>query len=126
MSSFTSDSYLGVETRNRLQLLTEWLSATDVRITAVGDVDMSTAHEFSDYVFRRAGNCKRLVLDMTLVSFFDCAGFSALQYIDERCRTAGVTWLVQPAHSVTRVVDFCEPRSGLPISTSGEFESACA
>jgi anti-anti-sigma factor len=121
-----ADSYLGVETRSRLQLLTEWVSTTDVRITAVGDVDMSTAPEFSDYVFRRAGNCKRLVLDMTAVNFFDCAGFSALQYIDERCRTAGVGWLIQPSYCVMRVTEFCEPRNTLPISTSGEFESACA
>lgn len=94
--------------RNRLHLFTEWSTSTDVRITAVGHIDMSTAHHFTDYVFRRAGNCKRLVLDMTQVTFFDCAGISALHYVDERCRAANVTWTMEPAHCVSRVMDICE------------------
>ncbi len=36
---------------DRLQLFAEWSNTTDVRVTAVGDVDMSTAREFTDYVF---------------------------------------------------------------------------
>lgn len=93
---------------NRLQLFAEWSNSTDVRITAVGDVDMSTARYFTDFVFRRAGNCKNLTLDMTGVTFFDCAGISALYYIEERCRAADVTWTVEPAECVTRVVDLCQ------------------
>ena len=126
MSSSTSASPVDGETRNPLQLLTEWLSTTDVRITVAGNVDMCTAHQFSDYVFRRAGNCKHLILDMTRVTFFDCAGFSALFDVDERCRQANVTWIVQPAPCVSRVVDICDPFSELPMSNGGEFESACA
>jgi anti-anti-sigma factor len=114
------------EARNRLQLFTEWCNPTDVRITAVGHVDMSTAYHFSDYVFRRAGNCQRLILDMTHVTFFDCAGFSALCYIDKRCHTANVTWIIQPADCVARVVAICDPLSELPMSTAGEFDSAYA
>jgi anti-anti-sigma factor len=109
-----------------LQLFTHWFTTTDVQITAVGDIDMSTAHDFSDYVFRRAGNCKSLIVDLTELSFFDCAGFSALEHIDERCRTAGVRWVIHPARCVLRVTDFCDPRNVLPISTRGDFEPACA
>ena len=126
MPSSISDPPVDCEIRNPLQLLTEWLSATDVRIAVTGNVDMCTAHEFSDYVFRRAGNCKRLILDMTRVTFFDCAGFSALCNVDERCRMANVTWIVQPAHCVSRVVDICDPLSELPMSNGGKFESVCA
>jgi anti-anti-sigma factor len=97
-----------VTTGNRLQLFTEWSTSTDVRITAAGDIDMSTAQHFTDYVFRRAGNCKHLTLDLTQVTFFDCAGISALHYIDERCRAADVTWAIEPARCVSRVVDICE------------------
>ena len=93
---------------SRLQLFTEWSSATDVHLSLVGDVDMSTAHQFTDYVLRRAANCRRLSLDMTQVTFFDCAGLSALYHIQERCRTANVTLDLMPAGCVSRVMSLCE------------------
>ncbi|MCX2932123.1 STAS domain-containing protein [Mycobacterium sp. CVI_P3] len=114
------------DSRNRLHLFAEWRSTTEVRITAAGHVDMSTAQQFSEYVLRRAGNCKSLILDMTQVTFFDCAGFSALRYIDERCRMAKVTWTIQPAPTVSRVMALCDPLNGPPMSTGTDFESACA
>lgn len=126
MSSPSSASPIEGATRHPLQLVTEWLSTTDVRITVAGNVDMCTAHQFSDYVFRRAGNCKLLTLDMTRVTFFDCAGFSALADIDERCRRANVTWMIQPAPCISRVVNICDPFNELPISDGGKFESVCA
>ena len=110
--------------RNRLQLFTEWRNDTDVQITAVGDVDMSTAHHFSTYVFNGAGDCRRLHLDMTQVTFFDCAGFSALCHIDERCNQANIRWIIEPAHYVSRVVAICDPLKGLPLSPAGETTSS--
>lgn len=93
---------------NRLQLFTEWCNATDVRITVVGDVDMSTAKQFTDYVFRHAGNCRQLILDMTQVTFFDCAGVSAVWNIEDRCQNADVALEIQPAQCVSRVLSLCE------------------
>lgn len=126
MFSSRSEAPIDGETRSPLQLVTEWLTTTDVRITVAGNVDMCTAHQFSDYVFRRAGNCKLLTLDMTRVTFFDCAGFSALADIDERCRRANVTWMIQPAPCMSRVVNICDPFNELPMSDGGKFESVCA
>ena len=93
---------------SRLRLSTEWSNTTDLRIVSVGDVDMSTAHQFTDYVFRNAADCRRLVLDMTQVTFFDCAGISALHYVEEHCRTAGITVEFDPAHCVSYVMTLCE------------------
>ncbi|WP_168214934.1 STAS domain-containing protein [Mycolicibacterium sp. ELW1] len=93
---------------NRLRLLAEWSNTTDVRVTAVGDVDMSTARQFTDYVFRRAGNCRHLTLDMTQVTFFDCAGISALECIEERCGDAAVVLDVLPSQCVSRVLTLCQ------------------
>lgn len=107
--------------RNTLQSFIEWVNTTDVRITAVGQIDMSTAQAFSDHVFRYAGNCRRLTLDLRDVTFFDCAGFAALCHIDDRCHMAAVTWTVEPAACVSRVLEFCDPLRRLPIST----EEAC-
>ncbi|WP_445169351.1 STAS domain-containing protein [Mycolicibacterium sp. Dal123E01] len=111
---------LDVTVRNRMQLFAERHNDTDVRITAVGNVDMSTAHHFSAHVFQSAGNCRRLSLDMTQVTFFDCAGFSALCYIDERCRQDDIKWVIHPAHYVSRVVSICDPAKGLPLVSAGQ------
>lgn len=105
---------------NRLQLFTEWQSTADVVITAIGDIDMSTAHRFSDYVFRRAGNCQQLRLDLSQVRFFDCAGFAALCYIDDRCHMAGVTWTIEPSYHVSRVVGICDPLTRLPMPPTAD------
>ncbi len=92
----------------RLQLCTEWSNATDVQVTVVGDVDMSTANQFTDYVFRHAGNCRRLILDMTQVTFFDCAGVSTFWHIEDRCQQADVALETQLAQCVSRVLRLCE------------------
>ncbi|BBY57126.1 STAS domain-containing protein [Mycolicibacterium sarraceniae] len=126
MSSSVSGLPADGDSRSPLQLVTEWVSTTNVRITVAGPVDMSTAHQLSDYVFRRAGNCKLLVLDMTRVTFFDCAGFSALANIDDRCRQANVTWMIDAVPCVARVVNICDPFNELPLSNGGKFESICA
>jgi anti-anti-sigma factor len=99
---------IGAPPTKRLQLRTEWSSSTDIRITAVGDIDMSTAPEFTDYVLRGAANCRTLLLDMAHVKFFDCAGLSALQYIEERCRAANVMLDIEPAHCVSRIMTLCD------------------
>ncbi len=92
----------------RIQLSTEWRDTADVRVRVVGDVDMSTARQFSDYVLRSAANCRRITLDMTRVTFFDCAGLSALSSIEDRCRMADVTLDLEPAQCVSRVITLCE------------------
>ncbi|MCV7347792.1 STAS domain-containing protein [Mycolicibacterium rhodesiae] len=107
MHLISSNSTVGPPT-DRLQLFAEWSNTTDVRVTAAGDVDMSTARYFTDFVFRRAGNCRRLTLDMTQVTFFDCAGISALECIEERCREAHVVLEIEPAQCVSRVMTLCQ------------------
>ncbi|WP_396926734.1 STAS domain-containing protein [Mycolicibacterium sp.] len=92
----------------RIQLSAEWPGTADVRITVIGDVDMSTARQFSDYVLRSAANCRRIALDMTRVTFFDCTGLSALYSIEDRCRMADVTLNLEPAQCVSRVITLCE------------------
>ena len=82
----------------------------------VGQIDMSTAQAFSDHVFRYAGNCRRLTLDLRDVTFSTAPG-SPRCHIDDRCHMAAVTWTVEPAACVSRVLEFCDPLRRLPIST---------
>lgn len=121
--SLPSITGLPVGSRNSLQLFIEWVSTTDVAITAVGQIDMSTAQPFTDQVLRYAANCKNLHLDLRKVTFFDCAGFAALCDIDDRCHMADVAWAVQPAACVSRVVGLCDPLRRLPISESSRQET---
>jgi anti-anti-sigma factor len=104
--------------RYQLSLSTEWLSATVVRITVSGDVDAANAAELTDYVFHRAANSRRFVLDLQRVEFFGTAGFTALKKIESRSALAEVVWTVIPSRAVARVLDVCDPRRTLPIATA--------
>jgi anti-anti-sigma factor len=96
---------------------TEWLSATVVRITVTGDVDAANARELTEYVFHRAANSRRFILDLQHVEFFGTAGFTALRNIESRCALAEVVWTVIASRAVSRVLAVCDPRHTLPVAT---------
>ncbi len=112
------ESVAATITFNGLTLSTVWTSPTVVRITAAGDVDALNAGELAHYVFRRAANCRRLILDMQDVDFFGTAGFTTLRNIDLSCAYAGVKWTIIPSRAVSRVVEICDPRHTLPSARS--------
>ncbi|MGX9789804.1 STAS domain-containing protein [Mycobacterium sp. MMS18-G62] len=101
-----------------LRLSTEWLNTSVVRISVHGDVDASNSEEVLEYVFRRGANCRTLILDLTDVSFFATAGFSALQTLDMRCTRAEVSWMLIPSKAVSRVLTVCDPRRSLPCGVA--------
>jgi anti-anti-sigma factor len=100
--------------RAGLQLSAEWLNSTAVRISASGDIDASNTAEMLDYVLRRAANCRSLILDLSDVTFFATAGFSALTTIDVRSSRASVSWTLVDGHAVSRVLRICDPERTLP------------
>jgi anti-anti-sigma factor len=97
-----------------LALSTEWLNPAVVRITAEGEVDASNVAALRDYVFRRAGNCESLILNLQNVTFFGTDGFSMLRTIDIRCKKAGVNWVVLPGAAVRRILDLCDREFEIP------------
>jgi anti-anti-sigma factor len=104
--------------RYQLSLSTEWLSATVVRIRVSGDVDAASAGQLTDYVFHRAANSRRFILDLQDVEFFGTAGFTALKKIESRCALAEVVWTVIASPAVSRVLEVCDPRRTLPLATA--------
>ena len=102
--------------QDQLTLSTEWLDSSVVRISAAGDIDASNARQLADYVFHRAANCRRLILDLAGVDFFGTAGFSTLRRIDVRCAHADVRWNLVSSRAVRRVLDICDPRQTLPVT----------
>jgi anti-anti-sigma factor len=105
---------LTTTTRAELKLSTEWPNSTVVRIRASGDIDASNSAEMLDYVLRRGANCRSLVLDLSDVTFFGTAGFSALQTIDVRSSRASVSWTLVAGPAVSRVLSICDPQRELP------------
>jgi anti-anti-sigma factor len=99
-----------------LSLSTEWPTATEVRITASGEVDASNAVELAAYVFRHAANSRRMILDLSHLEFFGTAGFSALWNIHAGCAQAQVAWTVVAGRPVSRVLEICDRHGALPIA----------
>src|SRR5258705_11184976 len=100
--------------RAGLQLSVDWLNATVVRISAAGDVDASNTAELLDFVLRRGANSRSLILDLSDVTFFATAGFSALQSIALRSSRAAVSWTLVDGPAVSRVLRVCDPERTLP------------
>ncbi|MCT7658293.1 STAS domain-containing protein [Mycobacterium deserti] len=94
----------------------EWADAAVVRVTVVGEIDASNAADLSDFVFRRAANCQRLVVDLRDVEFFSTAGFTELQGVAARCDRADVSLTLVGGPVVTRVLDLCDPGRTLPLN----------
>jgi len=103
---------------DQLTLSTTWVSPTVVRITAAGEVDASNVRSLREYVFRRAANCQRLILDLQGVKFFGTDGLTALHAINSSCERAEVNWMLLPSSAVSLVLRLCDPDRALPVAKS--------
>jgi anti-anti-sigma factor len=90
------------------------VTSTVVRISASGEVDASNSAELLDFVLRRGANCRSLILDLSAVTFFATAGFSALHTIDLRSSRASVSWSLVDGPAVSRMLSICDPKRTLP------------
>jgi anti-anti-sigma factor len=114
MTTMTTTEPIMAIRRAGLQLSAEWLNSTVVRISASGEIDASNTAEMLDYVLRRGANCRSLILDMSDITFFATAGFSALRTLDVRCSRARVSWMLVDGPAVSRVLSICDPERTLP------------
>ena len=110
-----SQGNAGGSARCRLDLSTERVSSAEVRVVAVGEIDLSNAALFAEHAFRAACNCLSMVVDLRGVTFFACAGFSALCEVENRCRTAKVRWTIEPGRVVSRTLEICDPLNALGV-----------
>jgi anti-anti-sigma factor len=114
MTSTTTSTRTATTRRAGLQFSSEWLNSTVVRISACGEIDASNTAELLDFVLRRGANCRSLILDLSGVTFFATAGFSALRTIDLRSSRASVSWTLVDGPAVSRVLGICDPERTLP------------
>jgi anti-anti-sigma factor len=109
---------------NAAQFATRWLRPSVAVITAHGELDASNAQEFVDYALRHAPQVQQLVVDLSGLTFFGTAGFSALHTVNVQCAGDDLDWALVPSSAVTRLLRICDPDSALPIS--GTVDAALA
>jgi anti-anti-sigma factor len=74
-------------------------------VDATGEIDVSTAPAFRAALVNAVERSERLVVDLSRVTFLDCAGLSALATVTRRVRATGETpHLVGVTGIVGRVV----------------------
>jgi anti-anti-sigma factor len=87
-------------------------------VTAHGELDAANAQDFVDYALRHHADMDGLILDLSGVSFFGTAAFSALHTLNVRCAGVGVAWVLLPSTAVARLLRICDPDATLPICDS--------
>ncbi|MCV7347390.1 sulfate transporter [Mycolicibacterium rhodesiae] len=97
---------------------TIWPDETVGIITVQGELDASNAIAFADHVDACAAVGDRLVLDLSPLSFFGTAGFSALHTINVRCANASARWVMVTGEAVSRLLRVCDPDHTLPVADS--------
>lgn len=88
-----------------------------VLVAAHGELDAANGAEFVDYVLRHRRHAQRLVVDLSGLTFFATAGFSALHTLNVQCVRHRIRWALVSGPSVQRVLRICDPDAALPVRT---------
>lgn len=86
-----------------------------VVVSAHGELDAANCNELVDFSLVDSEQTQWLVLDLTGLSFFATAGFSALHTLNVRCAGENIRWALVPSLAVDRLLRLCDPDSTLPI-----------
>ncbi|STZ42225.1 anti-sigma-factor antagonist [Mycolicibacterium gilvum] len=94
---------------------TTWTDPATAIVAGKGEVDAANGIRFVDYALRHAEQTQWLVIDLSGLSFFSTAGFSALHTLNVQCVGEDIRWALVPGTAVHRVLRICDPDSALPI-----------
>lgn len=91
--------------------------SSTVLVAVAGELDRHTAPALRDHVaWRLSGDCERLVLDTTAVTFADVGAFDLLSAIGELALTRGARVVVtSPGAAVTRLLEVIGPVRGVDL-----------
>jgi anti-anti-sigma factor len=107
-----------IRTDHTARFTTHWPDDTVGIITVEGELDASNSAAFADHVDGCAAAGKHLVVDLTPLTFFGTAGFSALHTINVRCANSSARWAMVTGDAVLRVLRVCDPDHTLPVADS--------
>ncbi|MGE2736485.1 STAS domain-containing protein [Mycolicibacterium vaccae] len=89
-------------------------------VSAHGELDAANCGAFVDFAMRTDEQTQWLVVDLTGLTFFATAGFSALHNLNVRCAGEDIRWTLVPSVAVDRLLRLCDPDSTLPICADTE------
>jgi len=97
------------------QFQTSWPQDGTAVVAAFGELDAANGAEFVDYAMAQAERAQRLVIDLSGLTFFATAGFTALHALNVQTVGQDVRWALTSAPSVQRVLRICDPDATLPV-----------
>jgi len=99
---------------------TTWAEPTTAVVAVRGELDAANGLGFVDYALRHAGTMQRLVVDLSGLTFFSTAGFSALHTLNVRCVGQDIRWVLVPGNAVNRLLRICDPDAALPVCADAD------
>jgi anti-anti-sigma factor len=97
------------------QFQTRWPQPSTAVVSARGELDAANGNKFVEYALRHPKQTQWLVIDLTGLTFFATAGFSALHTLNVQCAGEDIRWALVPSLAVDRLLRLCDPDSTLPI-----------
>lgn len=94
------------------------LSEVTVLVRAVGEIDASNSARLLSFVDDHVRGYKQLVLDLSRLTFFGTAGFSALQTVNMRCTRRSIDWVLVAGTEVARLLRVCDTEGALPVAAN--------
>ncbi len=85
-----------------------------------GELDAANGAQFVDFAMRHAEATDRMVIDLTGLTFFATAGFTALHTLNVQCVGEEIRWALVPSAAVDRLLRICDPDSALPVCADVE------
>ncbi|MDY6998220.1 MAG: STAS domain-containing protein [Actinomycetota bacterium] len=102
------------------QFQTNWPRESTALVSASGELDAANGSEFVDYALRQTDRTTRLVLDLSELTFFATAGFTALHTLNVQCVGQEIRWALASGPAVERVLRICDPDATLPVCADVE------
>lgn len=99
---------------------TSWPETATAVVAVSGELDAANGIGFVDYALRHADTMQRLVVDLSGLTFFSTAGFSALHTLNVRCVGENIRWVLVPGKAVNRLLRICDPDVALPVCTDAD------
>lgn len=92
-----------------------WQQPRTAVVAAHGELDAANGAGFVEYAMLHAADTDRMVIDLSGLTFFATAGFTALHALNVQCVGADIHWVLVPSPAVDRLMRICDPDSTLPI-----------
>ncbi|KWX57569.1 STAS domain-containing protein [Mycobacterium sp. NAZ190054] len=94
---------------------TSWPEPSTAIVAGHGELDAANGIEFVNYALRHSDTTQWLIVDLSGLTFFSTAGFSALHTLNVQCVSGDIRWALVPGSAVNRLLRICDPDSALPI-----------